>query len=494
MTPPLHTPATARPTFGARRGVTLLEVLMAMGVMVVGLLGLASLIPLGRLELAEGERLDNSSTLGRMAFRDVTVRGYARPELWADPVTGQTVIAENITAGVSSTISFQFSQNDILAPPYAPIVVDPLMIAPTFFGEATNDTTVPTGSESTHRTNCRSFPYVRNLPNPTGPEATIPRIARVTLRSYPTNVLSGSVGMTMRYDVASRYFRSTDDLIVKIPTDKAQQPVQVFTPSGITNLSLTADNGITTEIDPITNAAVRQSRGDYTWFFIVEPSLAQCRSNADKMPIMGGPAASPSLMTQFRVWVVVCYKRDLRETSAMNLNASREIGERCVWVDFIDRNSARLRVEGIFDEKSAFEALNVRANQWIAVVARCRNPLLDPNPSESNSQNQYTLEWYRIVNVGDAPVPHETQDGRWYREVVLTGRDFLDPAMSPSGSGFEDTDPTANPYTDLTGLIDPAGLGRQMPISTWGVLVTGVRGVYEKSVFVDRPSLWAERF
>ena len=58
-----------------RFGVTLLEVIVSMGIMVVGLMGMASLIPLGRLELAEGDRLDNSSTLGRGAFRELTVRG-----------------------------------------------------------------------------------------------------------------------------------------------------------------------------------------------------------------------------------------------------------------------------------------------------------------------------------------------------------------------------------------------------------------------------------
>ena len=56
-----------------RRGITLLEVLVAMLVLTVGVLGMAAIIPLGKLELAEGDISDNSATVGRWAFREISV-------------------------------------------------------------------------------------------------------------------------------------------------------------------------------------------------------------------------------------------------------------------------------------------------------------------------------------------------------------------------------------------------------------------------------------
>src|ERR1041385_9577308 len=78
----------------AGRGVTLLEVLISIGIMAVGLMGRMSLIPLGRMELAEADRFDNCSSVGRAAFRDLTVHGYLRPEMWVDPVSGKSVVPQ----------------------------------------------------------------------------------------------------------------------------------------------------------------------------------------------------------------------------------------------------------------------------------------------------------------------------------------------------------------------------------------------------------------
>src|SRR5690349_11564228 len=82
----------ARRSSTSRRGITLLEVLVAMLVLTVGVLGMAAIIPLGKLELADGEISDSASTLGRWAFRDVSVRGFLHTDMWADPLTGRPVI------------------------------------------------------------------------------------------------------------------------------------------------------------------------------------------------------------------------------------------------------------------------------------------------------------------------------------------------------------------------------------------------------------------
>lgn len=474
----------------ARRGVTLLEVLMSMAVMVVGLLGLAALIPLGRLEMAEGDRTDNSATLGRSAFRELVVRNYVRPETWLMPSTGD---------GVITPTGFAFAQPDINAPPYAPIVVDPLMIAPKFFGETVNSAADDQGQA--HRTICELFPYSRNLPGQTQIESSMPKIARVSLRAFPTNVAmrSRSRALMMHYDVASRYFRSNDDLSIDPPVDKAYMPSQVFTEVGIPTFSLTANlgefAGVSGDLAQANfrqewrgNLGFRQFKGDYSWFFIVQPHLAECFSPYTFMPTMGGPEARPTEISHFRTWVVVCNKRDLRETTGMDLSRDRKVGERAVYVDFLDRNTARLRAVGIADERTAYEVLNVKANSWFAVIGQCEHdPFIPPNPVSTGKE--YSIEWYRVLSVGDQPYQTQSNASQWYREVIVTGRDFFDPTSTPSGLPFDDVDQgdnTAYPDVDISAIDNGKG-----PRTGWGVLIDGVRGVYEKTIFVDRPSLWS---
>jgi type II secretory pathway pseudopilin PulG len=63
----------------ARRGISLLEVLISMFVLAVGLLSVAALIPAGRYEIAQSTQLDNTAMIGRAAFRDLQVRGFLSP-------------------------------------------------------------------------------------------------------------------------------------------------------------------------------------------------------------------------------------------------------------------------------------------------------------------------------------------------------------------------------------------------------------------------------
>jgi type II secretory pathway pseudopilin PulG len=61
-----------------RSGVTLLEVLFAIGIVSVGILGvMASLVVAGK-QAADGARLDGADRLGRNAIREFTVRAINR--------------------------------------------------------------------------------------------------------------------------------------------------------------------------------------------------------------------------------------------------------------------------------------------------------------------------------------------------------------------------------------------------------------------------------
>lgn len=72
----------------ARSGVTLLEVLVSVFIISLGLLGVAALIPLGKLAISQTNIADRTGALGRAALRDVEVRRMLDYTSWF-PVTPQ---------------------------------------------------------------------------------------------------------------------------------------------------------------------------------------------------------------------------------------------------------------------------------------------------------------------------------------------------------------------------------------------------------------------
>jgi hypothetical protein len=110
-------PPAPCPLPSGRSGISLLEVLFAMGVMSVGILSVVLLIPVGVYELAEAQKLDSGSTLGRAAFRDLEVRGYLRPETWVDTQWGMLIDADPTHSNPANYPTYQGRQ---IAYPYLP--------------------------------------------------------------------------------------------------------------------------------------------------------------------------------------------------------------------------------------------------------------------------------------------------------------------------------------------------------------------------------------
>jgi prepilin-type N-terminal cleavage/methylation domain-containing protein len=69
----------------ARRGVSLLEVLISIFVLSIGLLSLSiALIPCGRFAVVEAAKADRSGACGRAAMREVKIRRMLNPNSWSD--------------------------------------------------------------------------------------------------------------------------------------------------------------------------------------------------------------------------------------------------------------------------------------------------------------------------------------------------------------------------------------------------------------------------
>lgn len=435
-----HDPST-------RRGITLLEVVISMMVVAVGLLGLAALLPVGRYELAEATKYDRGSTLGRAAFRDLLVRGLLKPDMWLY-VGGAPTPVVNGTSFQMPPIGGQAAQ-----PPFAPVVIDPLLIAaPGNLGA---------GSAIAY------FPY-RIGASPL--EASAPPIARVTVRRLPPPSFPVPLPLT----AADRIFRSTDDLVFNIPKDKALDPLPVFHQAR----GLTGSRA---------NVAARASQGDYSWIVTVAPSIAE----AQGYPGTPGNAATTR---QYSVCVVVLYKRQLESVTDANLLKNQNRGERLVFVDFLGMGSntssdARIRVMGMNNQQSAEEALSLKADQWIMVTGRTpvqcsqnwaflvQGSTSGTGPATMVPAQSFmltTIQWYRVISAADTVTSADGSTSNWYRSVKLSGRDF--------GVWLKDEDSFGYSSGSDPGYDPPTG---------YGTILAGAIGVYEKTMTTDGTSLWS---
>ncbi|MCC6123929.1 MAG: hypothetical protein IT426_03125 [Pirellulales bacterium] len=79
---PVHSPLSPLPSPLIRRGVSLLEVLISIGVLTVGLLGVLAIIPLGQMTIAESVKAERAGACGRAAMRDIKVKRLLDYRSW----------------------------------------------------------------------------------------------------------------------------------------------------------------------------------------------------------------------------------------------------------------------------------------------------------------------------------------------------------------------------------------------------------------------------
>jgi hypothetical protein len=192
-----------------RRGITLMEVLIAMFVASVGLMGLAALIPVGGHNLREANKSDRANAVARAAYREIKARGWLRPEyLYGAAADGSP---PNMTQ---------------------PFCLDPLFV-----------------QLSANLGDARRWESPVRLDNdPIFADGSTPppRMFRASLRQAPG---SSTILTPIPFATADRLFRNEDDRTFELPNDNTKRARAV----------LGADNRL-------------QSDGDFTWMATVVPA------------------------------------------------------------------------------------------------------------------------------------------------------------------------------------------------------------------------------
>jgi hypothetical protein len=206
--------------------LSLLEVLFSMGILLVGLMGVAAMIPAGRHEILQGTKVDHATAVGRAAFRDLKIREYLEPERWVDSTGTDIYFAPNPPTHLTPWFTTAYNTNTSAGS--NPDVTPAVAIDPLGLGDPTD----------VARTFGASFPYL----SPVLPLARIfpDRQFRVTPANAPL--------------LADPIFRNADDLIfVPNPTLRDGSPVQ-----------------------QLFSSAKRGSVGDYSWLatVVTDPSTS----------------------------------------------------------------------------------------------------------------------------------------------------------------------------------------------------------------------------
>lgn len=211
----------------ARAGISLLEVVFSIGVVMIGLGGIAVLIPFAGVQANKGLVTDAAARRGRDAVREFHVRGMANYNAWRwyDPTAGNflPVTTTQILSGNSFCID------------------------PRFISRGTN--------AATH-TRRNGFPFIADM-YPVGTLLEMPRITLTPSMAVAPTFFMGQLQ-------ADEVFTGSDDLVFDLPTDRTLGPLQNFS--------------LSSTLAPLK----RNATGAISWMATIVPKLSRWGTPTDE--------------------------------------------------------------------------------------------------------------------------------------------------------------------------------------------------------------------
>jgi hypothetical protein len=385
----------------ARSALSLTEVLIAMGILTLGLLGVASIFPVASFYMHKADLEDRGSAIARSVMNDIVARGMLNPRSWYAmippatfglpasnpfPSDGQYApVPPNNRVNLRGTFNRPFAQalNDALNQPAA--ATDRTLIGKQFGSAFVIDPTgvasmsIPSDYATGRNLIAYGFPSaVYSLPLSTtfyGWQSwgTMWPIRRVTFQQPGTF-------WQMDTAVAEHFFQGNDDLSSDLP-DRDDRPA---TQNWDTQVNASG----------IHVPTARQWVGDYSWIVTVVPATSAARN---------GMARNPEGFA-YDVSVVVFYKRALPAgPPATTTEAARAASlEQAVKATVLSSglNGGELlleRLPGNDIPGNPFDEL--RIGQWIMLCGPHPNSSANTSAGMTSDDPRFVLNWYQLISV-----------------------------------------------------------------------------------------------
>lgn len=390
-----RSPFPLRPS-ALRLGLSLTEVLISMGILTVGLLGVASVFPVASFYMQKGDIADRGSAIAQAAFNDAFARGDLDPAKWwamtppdDEPLNYRVASPPAMNSpgpdGFPQSFSRPLAEAVLAAKTIwsnsaacqklgGVFVIDPIGAA------ALSDYATLSNPAARNQKVARSFPssvavapigdfYGQQWDQWVTNSSPLWPIRRVTFRQpirspFQTTAEKYRESSPMNRVTADRLYSSGDDLAMEMP-------VQQDRPS-ITRFDTTVTGGVT-------NAMARQSRGDYSWLITVAPI-----------------STGTLFETPMEVSTVVFHKRRLEsvptDEDSMKVSAA---GERMAKGSIVSTglSGGEVLLTPVADglPETPFNVL--KKGEWVM--------LCGPAPSSAAENPQFVARWYRVLSIED---------------------------------------------------------------------------------------------
>ena len=385
-------------------GVTIVEVMFAIGVVVMGLMGIAALIMVAGAQLTQGLKADGMSNLGLNAVEELDMRYLRRQDRLV-----------------------RFINETFVKPQFANQKIEAYCIDPYFIARQVRNRTLKKGQNQTQRSlaiaQLSSFPGIL-IPTPNldylvaMPRMTIARPITDNILNDP-NIYDPtpykSTGWPVGYGNGVRFimnelqaqeiFTSKDNLAMRSSDTDTELPQQVWFEDRSTPLANSPrvtdkiDNDHDGTVDEADEAFVKRigfgdmaglGATEFSWMATVTPN---------RFGVMNQGNLVGELNDQYLISIVVFHNRVLDQN-----NATRETQERVLKVTLRGNGfgGGEVRLSSINSD-----ALDLKHGDWVMLSA---DSLIGPQ-----------FRWYRITFVDDEV---QSYNGNFFRDATLQGPDW----------------------------------------------------------------------
>lgn len=374
----------------SRLGVTLIEVLISMFVLLFGLMGVAAIFPVASHYVLEGDKRDRSSGLAQIAFEELKARKVLRPELWLYGTGYPTTVSGGSELLNPAASSFNITSNQGYGRVF---VIDALGVAAGLTAGATITDVIPADFIDNHW-----------LPPPAGliglPEQRSP-VRRLTLDADP----NPATAVPIAGQTAETIFRLRDDLAVDQPDAGDRPSVQRWGTADIDPSNGSANNTPTDFSDD--TILSRQYTGDYSWLATVVPTSLRALEGLQ-------PAANIK-DAFYEVTTVVFYKRDIVPSGSTATTAG---SERLIAAEFLNSSELAIYDDPANNPDAVDLALDgIKPTNWVAVMG------------VNQITGVFMMKWYKILAMDDensqiVTNPVTLANGKEGRYVMVQGADW----------------------------------------------------------------------